>query len=176
MSSSSELPTSGALRPGPIGLNPVRPRSHGVNPVAITISAANVEAEVETSSVVDGRMLDPTGPWVVAWYPETAKLGVLGNAVMAGHLDYWTVGAAVFWDIGKLNPQDEILVRGEDNYEYRYLVEWVKNYDANDAPISEIVGHTDSECLTLITCGGEFDEQTREYVQRTVVRSRRKLA
>jgi LPXTG-site transpeptidase (sortase) family protein len=145
----------------------------GVVPVAIKIVNAGVDAEVETIEIVDGKMEDPTGPWVVSWYKETAKLGEDSNAVMAGHLDYWDVGPAVFYNVGSLQPNDKILVTGDDGDIYTYAVDWVKNYDSENAPIEDIVGPTDTESLTLITCGGPFDYQNGVYLQRTVVRSHR---
>jgi LPXTG-site transpeptidase (sortase) family protein len=169
-----EMPTSGGMRPGPIGLQPEEPvRREGVLPVAIRIEKAGIEAEIETIEIVDGIMQNPTGPWIVSWYKETAKPGEIGNIVLAGHLDYWDVGAAVFYNIGLLEPADRIEVTGEDGVIYIYEVDWRENYDAANAPIQDIVGQTEDENLTLITCGGPFDYQTGEYLQRTVVRAHR---
>jgi LPXTG-site transpeptidase (sortase) family protein len=168
-----EMPTTGGLRPGPIGLNPIPARVVGVVPVSIQIERAGVNAEVEAIEIVDGKMQDPTGPWVVSWYKDLAKIGEFGNAVMAGHVDYWDVGPAVFYNVGQLQEGDKILVTGENQEIFTYEVEWVKNYDADNAPINEIVGETGEESLTLITCGGPFDYETGHYLQRTVVRSHR---
>src|SRR5215211_4940661 len=60
---SGEMPTTGGLRPGPIGLNPIKANSAGVVPVSIQIESAAVDAEVEQLEIVDGKMQDPTGPW-----------------------------------------------------------------------------------------------------------------
>ncbi|MGH2535211.1 MAG: class F sortase [Thermomicrobiales bacterium] len=169
-----EMPTTGGLRPGPVGLAPEEPsRREGVEPVAIAIERAQVDAVIEIIEIVDGVMQNPTGPWVVSWYKETAKLGELGNAVMAGHLDYWDVGPAVFYNIGLLEQGDQITVTGENGEQYVYEVDWLENYDVANAPIQDIVGPTEDESLTLITCGGPFDYQTGEYLQRTVVRAHR---
>jgi LPXTG-site transpeptidase (sortase) family protein len=169
-----ETPTTGGLRPGPIGANPpTTEAAAGVVPVAIAIDKIGVNAQVETIQIVDGKMQDPSGPWVVSWYKETARLGEIGNAVMAGHLDYWDVGPAVFYNVGQLAKGDKISVTGTDDQAYVYEVDWVKLYDAANAPIQDIVGPTDEEDLTLITCGGPFDYQNGVYLQRTVVRSHR---
>lgn len=170
-----EVPTTGGLRPGPIGLNPPEAITlEGVVPVSIQIPVAQVDAQVETIEIVDGVMQNPTGPWVVSWYKETAKLGEIGNAVMAGHLDYWDVGPAVFYNITLLTKGDTIDVTGEDGQVYTYAVDWLRNYDTANAPIQEIVGPTENENLTLITCGGPFDYANGVYLQRTVVRATRK--
>jgi LPXTG-site transpeptidase (sortase) family protein len=116
-------------------------------------------------------MQDPTGPWVVSWYKETPMLGADGNTVMAGHVDYWDVGPAVFYNVGSLKEDDLITVTGEDGRIYTYKVQWVRVYDTANAPIQDIVGPTDQRALTLITCGGEFDYTNGVYLSRTVVRA-----
>ncbi|GIW03884.1 MAG: hypothetical protein KatS3mg059_0504 [Thermomicrobiales bacterium] len=68
---------------------------------------------------------------------------------------------------------DRIEITGEDGQTYVYEVDWVRNYDNANAPIQEIVGPTDNESLTLITCGGPFDYVNGVYLQRTVVRAHR---
>jgi sortase (surface protein transpeptidase) len=172
-----EVPTTGGQRPGPVPVEPdTSQQAQGVLPVSIAIAKINLNAQVETIQIVDGIMQDPTGPWVVSWYKETGKLGEINNIVMAGHLDYWDVGPAVFYNIGQLAPKDKIDVTGDDGQDYTYEVDWVKNYDSANAPIQEIIGPTDQEDLTLITCGGPFDYQNGVYLQRTVVRSHRKAS
>lgn len=167
-----ETPTSGGARPGPataVAATPVPIK--GAVPVSISIPNAQVDAAVEQREIVNGVMQDPTGPWVVSWYKETPKLGADGNTVMAGHLDYWDVGPAVFYNVGALKKGDLIKINGDDGKIYTYKVDWVKQYDANNAPIQEIVGPTPKRALTLITCGGPFDYQNGVYLQRTIVRA-----
>ena len=166
-----EMPTTGGLRPGPLGLSPQPLSVAGFVPVAISIEAAAVDAVVETREIVDGVMQDPTGPWVVSWYKETGRLGVPDeNVVMAAHVDYWDVGPAVFYNIRNLAEGDPVDLTGEDGNVYRYTVEWQKLFDADNAPIEEIVGPTDETALTMITCGGQFDYANGHYISRTVVR------
>jgi Sortase domain len=176
VSALGELPTGGGLRPGPVGAEPAVVRTRGVIPVAIKIDKAQVDAQVEQQDIVNGVMQNPSGPYVVSWYRGTGELGEDDNIVMAGHLDYWDVGAAVFYNVWKLQPNDEVDVTGEDHVVYRYKVDWVKKYDLADLEkggVQEIVGSTKTEKLTLITCGGDFDYDKGEYLSRIVIRASR---
>lgn len=171
-----EVPTTGALRPGPLGADPEPYRIHGVIPIAIKIDKAGVDAQVETQEIVDGVMQNPSGPFVVSWYRETGRPGEADNIVMAGHLDYWDVGQAVFWNLGKLQKGDVIEITGEDNHVYKYKVDWSKSYKTEDLTpkvLRKIVGKSDSEELTLITCTGDFDYNRGAYLSRLVVRASR---
>lgn len=170
-----EIPTTGARRGGPIiaatSASSVR---RGVAPLAIQIANAGVDAPIEKGDIVDGVMQDPSGPWIVAWYDDLAALGEGGNVVMAGHVDYWDTGPAIFYTLGDLAPGDKIAVTGSAGEVYTYAVEWGQMYTLAElisAAIQEIVGDTGRESLTLITCGGEFDPVAGEYLERLVVRA-----
>lgn len=149
--------------------------TRGPKPVAIFIAEAEVDAPIETTEIINGRMNDPSGPFVVGWYRESGRLTEPDNVVMAGHLDYWGVGRAVFYHLGALDAGDAISVLGDDGAEYIYEVEWVRTIrtiDSGPEEIRAVVDKTDEERLTLITCGGDFDRELGEYEERTVVRAR----
>jgi sortase (surface protein transpeptidase) len=177
----SEVPTTGARRPGPVILAATRVAMpepepvEGVAPVALQVDSVGVDAPIELGNVAEGVMQDPSGPWVVSWYEPLGKVGEGGNVVMAGHVDYWNVGPAVFWDVRYLPEGDIIRVVGEDGKNYEYAVQWTQSYMADqltpEVIQGEIVGDTGQETLTLITCGGEFNPDTGEYNQRWVVRA-----
>ena len=186
----SQVPSSGAARSGPIRLaasetgretdtadrNEAAPE--GVPPVAIQIDKISVDAEIERVEIVDGVMQNPSGPWVVSWYQDLYGLNEGNNVVMAGHVDYWTTGPAVFYSLGELTEGDVIEVYGEDEEVYEYEVNWSRTYNVADELTPEViqedvVGDTDKESLTLITCGGEFNYETGEYLSRMVLRATR---
>jgi len=176
----AEIPTTGISRPGPIGSLPLAPGAAeraGIAPVAIQIDKAAVDAPIERVDIINGVMQNPTGPWVVSWYQELPGLGSGSNVVMAGHVDYWDVGPAVFWNLKDLRDGDVIGVMGEDQSVFTYRILSMKNYVTADLTPEiirqEIVGPTKTETLTLITCGGPFDYQRGEYLERMVVRAAR---
>ena len=145
-------------------------------PVAIQIAAAGVNGPVETRGIIDGELAAPTGPWVVAWYLQTARPGETGNVVMAGHVDYWDTGPAIFFGLGNLRPGAVIEVTDAAGTAYGYAVAWVRTYpmaELTPDQLQEIVGPTEAPSLTLITCDGPFDESRGEYLSRLVVRASR---
>jgi LPXTG-site transpeptidase (sortase) family protein len=171
-----EVPTTGGSRPGPSGTSP-GDRKTGALPVTLRVDSVGIEAPIEQQEIIDGVMQNPSGPFVVSWYKETGRLGEINNIVMAGHLDYWDVGEAIFYNVWKVKEGDIVQVLGKDDVVYDYSVDWVKNFKVDElTPESiqeNIVGPTSVETLTLITCGGPFDYAAGEYEERIVVRATR---
>lgn len=169
-----EMPTAGGMRPGPVGLQSPRPTAvNPTDPVNITIEKASINADIVTMEIVNGVMQNPPGPWVVAWYRQTATLGEQGNVVLSGHVDYWDVGPSVFFNLRDLVPGDIIRLTGENDTRYDYAVEWSEVFDIDTltgGKLQEVVGITERPAVTLITCGGEFDYANGEYLSRMVVR------
>jgi hypothetical protein len=162
------------LKAGPLGIN--GEGSKGEVPIAISIPDANVDAEVEKNKIVDGQMLDPSGPWVVSWYQETAKAGDTvdyRNMVVSGHVDYWDVGPSVFQSVASLAKGAQISVTGENGDVYTYEVAKVEQVPAQptQAELQDIVGKSATPVLTIITCGGDFDQVKGEYLSRTIIRA-----
>jgi len=170
-----EMPTTGGARSGPVGSQPSQIASSSRSiPASIDVPKAQIQANVEVLDIVDGTMENPTGPWVVAWYRQTAELGETGNVVVAGHVDYWNVGPAVFYHVRDLVEGDEVTLTGENGVAFTYAVESNDVYDLNtltSGKMTELVAPTPVQTLTMITCGGEFDYENGEYLSRTVVRA-----
>jgi sortase A len=148
----------------------------GVAPIALQVDKFGIDAPIEIGAIADGVMQDPSGPWVVAWYDQLGKVRERNNVVMAGHVDYYTVGPAVFWNVRDLVPGDIVRVIDENGEAVEYSVEWAQMYDVAteltpEVIQTDIVGDTGKESLTLITCGGPFDPATGQYLQRFVVRA-----
>src|SRR5215217_829079 len=61
----------------------------GVPPIKITIPALGIEAKVEAvGQDPDGAMSAPADPDEVAWYKLGPGMGVAGNVVFAGHINW----------------------------------------------------------------------------------------
>ncbi len=127
----------------------------------------------------NGVMEAPDGPWDIGWYDFSSRPGFGGNTVFSGHVDWYNVGSgggpggAVFWDLRNLEEGDLIEVRLQDGTVYQYQMTSRQQVDPATADIASIVGPTEREVITLITCGGSFNGETRHYDQRVVVRAER---
>jgi sortase (surface protein transpeptidase) len=88
--------------------------------------------------------------------------------VLLGHVDSAEYGPGVFFDLGDLRPGDEITVTREDGTAAVFAVDRVQSYPKADFPTLEVYGNTDHAALRLITCGGEFDAGTRNYLDNIV--------
>jgi hypothetical protein len=174
-----DVPTTGGMRPGPGGERPVESATAGIAPIAMTSEKLNVDSEVYAAEIIDQAMQDPTGPFVVAWYPTLGSLGRNGNVVVAGHVDYYSVGEAVFWDFWQPGAEvgDQIVMTGEDGSRHTYEVQKHTLYENGSLTAeiinNEVTGPTRLPTLTVITCGGQFDAISGEYLSRIVVRCNR---
>lgn len=140
----------------------------------LVVPAIKVNAPVSFKGVdTQGVMQDPNSWNDVAYYDFSGKpgFGTGNNAVFAGHVDYIHHGAAVFWDLNKLKPGDDVHVMLQDGTDYAYRVTQMAVYNADDAPVEQILGDTPTESVTLITCNGTF--AAGHYNNRLVVRAER---
>jgi hypothetical protein len=149
------------------------------------IETIGVDAPLSYRRVaLDGVMPRPEGPDDVAYYDFsdwTGKGGAPGkggNAVFAGEVDSGskpcqngTVAPpceAVLWDLNRLKAGDVIELR-IDGQSFRYRVVSNVPVDAETGPWDQIVSATAQETITVITCAGNFNRETRTYSDRQVV-------
>ena len=134
---------------------------------ALSIDAPMVVLGVDS----DGVMEAPDGPADIGWYNFSSLPEQGRNIVVSGHVDYHNYGPAVFWRLKEAKAGEVVQLLLEDQSVVTYKVVSTIDYDAGSAPVQEIIGSTDVETLTLITCGGSFNSRTREYDKRLVVRA-----
>lgn len=140
-------------------------------PTRLRIPAIKVDSGVEqVGKTPEGAMALPQAPMDTGWYNLGPRPGEPGNAVIAGHVD-WISSLAVFWNLRKLNPGDEIFVTGDDGVERRFVVAGLESYRYEDAPLARIFGPASGVHLNLITCDNQshFDRTSAEYAGAVVV-------
>ena len=109
---------------------------------------------------------------LAGWYDFTAVPGTPGNSVIVGHVDT-TRGPAVFYNLYRLRSGDAIYVTlGSPARRERFVVTWVMEVPKSKFPGQAVFGLTQKRQLRLITCGGDFDYQTRHYLDNIIVAAR----
>ena len=150
------------------------PSAASTGPSRVVISKIGVDAPLVVKGIdASGVMQVPDGPEDVAWYGFTARPGEGGNIVLSGHVDFRGYGPAVFARLRELTRGDIVEVRLRDGSAYQYVVTQSVAYEAEGAPVEEIVGPTSRETVTLITCDGTFNGASLGYSHRLVVRAER---
>ena len=145
------------------------PRSR---PVSLSVPALRVTSEVmELGLAADGSMEVPPGASPVGWYDRSPTPGELGPAVLAGHVD-WDGERGAFAGLRLLRPGDGVTVDRADGSTARFLVERVAEFPKDAFPTEAVYGDIDHAGLRLITCGGDFDEDTGSYEDNVVVFAR----
>jgi sortase (surface protein transpeptidase) len=152
---------------------PAHAQVGGVAPATIDIPKIGAHAQiVPLSEEPDGSMQAPSDPDTVGWYEPGIGIGVPGNALLDGHVD-WGGRLRVFGLLRRLDPGDTIQITDATGNVMSYSVTWTRLYAADAAPLDQIFEQTTDEQLTLITCGGAFDQSMHMYVSRWVVRAAR---
>jgi hypothetical protein len=166
--------------PGPIvdppGLLPVSPRLiplassvHVARPVSLTIPLIGVQTRlVELGRAAGGALQVPSSTAVAGWYTGSPRPGVIGPAIIAGHIDSLT-GPAVFYRLSELQVGDRIYVRRADGTTVEFRVTAVQTYLKSYFPTAAVYGPTPDPELRLITCGGTFDYATGHYLSNTII-------
>ena len=110
--------------------------------------------------------------------------GLGGNAVFAGHVDSGSKPCkngtvpppceAVLWDLNNLEVGDIIEIHaGDEVFQYEVTSNEALPAAPGDQTWNQVVSATAEETITIITCAGDFNRETREYDHRQVVTATR---
>jgi LPXTG-site transpeptidase (sortase) family protein len=137
-------------------------------PVELLIPRISVDASVEARGLDNSRNLDtPRDFRDVAWYNQGPAPGKPGNALINGHVNWWT-GSAVFGRLSQLRPGDEVFVVREDGSQLAFKVT-SRTIVAAGARIPSLFAPSQAATLTLITCTGVWDKARGTDTQRLLV-------
>jgi len=150
----------------PAASSPVLPASA---PVRVQVPAIGVDSELmDLGLQADGSLEVPPDGFPAGWFTGAPTPGELGPAVLAGHVD-WAGEPGVFADLAQLVAGDEVVVDRADGSTARFVVVEVDQMAKEDFPTAEVYGDLDHAGLRLITCGGDFDAATGDYLDDVVV-------
>lgn len=144
-------------------------------PTSVVIPSIGVNANVLSVGQDDKGSIDVPGPLDVGWYNLSPTPGEIGPAILVGHVDYVTIGPAVFWSLRDMQPGATIQVARQDGTNVAFTVEKVASYDQENLPTDQIYGNINYPGLRLITCTGDFNYVTHHYSNNLVVYARAQL-
>ena len=136
-----------------------------------------IDHPIEEIGITNNQLETPKdGVGKVGWYNIYPKPGFLKNAVFAAHVNY-NFKQGPFANLAKIKAGDKVTIQMQDGPAYVYEVIFYQRYDVNSIPMGELIDAptrpANEEWITLITCGGRF-QQTQEnglgeYLDRDVV-------
>lgn len=139
------------------------------DPVRLRIPAIGVDAPIEPLEVDENGVLPPpTINHGTGWWRDGPEPGEPGPAVIAGHVDSFQ-GPAVFFRLTEISPGDEIFIDRRDGTTAVFAARRTEQHDKNAFPTQAVYGDTPDPQLRLITCGGEFDDTDRRYLDNIIV-------
>lgn len=123
---------------------------------------------IKTGIMADGSIQPPNRFDVAAWYDHSPTPGDIGPSVIVGHVDS-RQGTAVFWRLRQLKAGQTIVVDRDDGKTATFKITEVAQYHKNSFPSQSVYGKVSYAGIRLITCGGTFNSQTRQYSDNIVV-------
>lgn len=137
------------------------------------IKILDKEILVEKIGLQSDGQLDTPSVWENAgWYTKSAKTAEKGNIIIDGHYDTDWGGQAAFWGLKNLNLNDKVFLTDELGQVFTYQVTDSFYVDITDPARVEIFEETDEPTLTLVTCGGVWNQIAGTYDKRLVIKAR----
>ena len=164
-----------AHQPGPVAAAPSAPPSAGVTNAGtrqvwrLVIEKLGVDARIEPVGLdASHAMAGPTSLSTVGWYANGPSPGQPGDAVIDGHYGL-PAYPAVFRNLHALEAGDELLVIWPDGRHVKFRVTSSAVIARNAAPPTGLFGRSGPPRLSLITCGGVWQQDQGTYSQRLIV-------
>lgn len=159
--------------PAPIAQPPApaaeRAGEQAADPVRVRIPAIGVDAPVDPLIVDENGVLPPPDTFEgTGWWQSGPEPGEIGPAVITGHVDSYR-GPAVFFRLDELDPGDEIFVDRADGTTVVFAAQRTERHGKDEFPTDDVYGDTADPQLRLVTCGGDFDQADRRYLDNVIV-------
>ncbi|MCY3569524.1 MAG: class F sortase [Chloroflexi bacterium] len=131
-------------------------------------------AVVQVGLTPEGDMGSPDNPFVAGWFNRSAMPGEPGNALLGGHRDYQdrdgNVDFGVCWELDETQVGDQLLMfDGSRNHYFVYEIVDKVTIRPDSSAAEKYLSQTRESVVTLITCAGEFDEDSHSYDERIIV-------
>jgi LPXTG-site transpeptidase (sortase) family protein len=139
-----------------------------LRPVRLVIPSIHLDAAIESRGLDANRNLDTAQDVEhAAWYERGPAPGQPGNALINGHVNWWT-GDAVFTRLKQVRIGDRVEVVRADGRSVFFVVNGRRTVAAT-ARVASLFAPSRTALLTLITCTGVWNPLTMTDTQRLLV-------
>jgi sortase (surface protein transpeptidase) len=143
-------------------------------PTRIAVPAVNLDADVISVDLnADGSIGTPSlaNAKVAGWYDRGPAPGQPGAAVLDAHVDSSRMSdyRGAFFYLGLAKPGMSINVTRADHSVAVFTIDEVQVAQKSDFPTVQVYAPTPYPSLRLITCGGDYDKKSHEYLGNTIV-------
>lgn len=107
-------------------------------------------------------------PLQAGWYKFSPAPGQTGPAVILGHID-GNHQQGIFWRLHEMKTGDHIQVGQSTGATLTFTVTKVDQVAKKEFPTDAVYGNTQDPELRLITCGGAYDREHRNYLDNIIV-------
>jgi sortase (surface protein transpeptidase) len=143
------------------------------DPKKIIIPELGIDTYIQQVGVdQDKKVAAPDNIFLVGWFNQSQRPGQKGLSVMAGHVTGKNADA-IFVKLGQVAIGQRYTVELGSGKQLSYEV--TSKQTLPEAQSASAIFSQDPQTvsqLNLVTCSGEFNEQTRLYPDRTIVTSR----
>lgn len=138
-------------------------------PVALRIPAIDVSVSLSTLGLNPDKTVQvPTKFQEPGWYRLGPTPGQVGSAVILGHVDD-KEDPAVFYRLKSLRAGDKVEVSLASGLVVHFVVTKVATYLKAQFPARLVYASRGYSALSLVTCGGQFDNRAGSYLSNVVV-------
>jgi hypothetical protein len=140
------------------------------DPKYIRLPTIQTEGFIQNVGVDQHKeMAAPNNIHFAGWFADSVRPGQIGLSIIDGHVD-GREEAGIFRWLDDLKVHNEYSIEMGDGSLKRYQVKDVVTVDAQEAASALFSQNPDIKSqLNLITCGGSFDQQSRQYDKRVIV-------
>jgi LPXTG-site transpeptidase (sortase) family protein len=137
-------------------------------PARLVIPRINLDATIEARGLDANRNIQTAKDFRhVAWYDLGPAPGQPGDAIINGHVNWWT-GDAVFTRLAQVRAGDVVIVVRADGANVRFKVTSERTVPWN-ARVGSLFASSPIATLTLITCTGVWNPLIQSDSRRLLV-------
>lgn len=136
---------------------------------AVDLHAAVIKVDLNEDQSLGTPPLDDAK--VAGWYDRSPTPGEDGSAILDAHVDSALMRdyRGAFYNLGLVKPGMEVDATRADGTVALFRVDEIQVAAKSAFPTAKVYAATAYPALRLITCGGDYDKQSHEYLGNTIV-------